>query len=57
MQRLHGIFCPNTVPLTDRGEINEPELRRYIDWLTTTSPESAGGAADTGGTGNTGSAL
>src|SRR5437868_14738885 len=32
-QRLHGIFCPNTVPLDDRGEINEPELRRYIDWL------------------------
>jgi UDP-glucose 4-epimerase len=32
-------------------------VRRYIDWLTTTSPESAGGAADTGGTGNTGSAL
>ncbi len=30
---LRGIFTPNIVPLTDRGEINEPELRRYIDWL------------------------
>jgi len=33
MKRLHGIFCPNPVPLDDRGEINEVELRRYIDWL------------------------
>jgi 4-hydroxy-tetrahydrodipicolinate synthase len=31
--RLSGIFVPNIVPLTDRDEINEPELRRYIDWL------------------------
>jgi 4-hydroxy-tetrahydrodipicolinate synthase len=31
--RLQGIFTPNIVPLDDRGEINEPELRRYTDWL------------------------
>ncbi len=32
-QRIEGIFCPHVVPLDDRGQINEPELRRYIDWL------------------------
>ncbi|MHB0955090.1 MAG: dihydrodipicolinate synthase family protein [Pirellulaceae bacterium] len=31
--RLQGIFTPNVVPLDDRGEINERELRRYVDWL------------------------
>ena len=31
--RLAGIFTPNIVPLDDRGEINEPELRKYVDWL------------------------
>ena len=31
--QLHGIFTPNIVPLDARGEINEPELRRYTDWL------------------------
>ncbi len=31
--RLRGIFTPNIVPLDDRGEINEAELRRYVDWL------------------------
>jgi len=31
--KLQGIFTPNIVPLDSRGEINEPELRRYIDWL------------------------
>ena len=31
--KLQGIFTPNVVPLDDRDEINEPELRRYIDWL------------------------
>lgn len=30
---LHGIFTPHMVPLDPRGRINEPELRRYIDWL------------------------
>lgn len=31
--RLQGIFTPNIVPLDDRAEINERELRRYTDWL------------------------
>jgi len=31
--RLRGIFTPNVVPLDARGEINESELRRYVDWL------------------------
>jgi 4-hydroxy-tetrahydrodipicolinate synthase len=31
--RLSGIFTPNIVPLDDAGDINEPELRRYTDWL------------------------
>ncbi|MBI1903148.1 MAG: dihydrodipicolinate synthase family protein [Planctomycetia bacterium] len=31
--RLAGIFTPNIVPLDDDGQINEPELRRYTDWL------------------------
>lgn len=31
--KLQGIFTPNLVPLDDRGEINERELRRYVDWL------------------------
>ena len=32
-RKLSGIFTPNMVPLDDRGEINEPELRRLVDWL------------------------
>lgn len=31
--RLQGIFTPNIVPLDDRGDIHERELRRYTDWL------------------------
>ena len=31
--RLQGIFTPNLVPYGPDGEINEPELRRYVDWL------------------------
>jgi len=31
--RLRGIFTPNIVPLDRNGEINEPETRRYVDWL------------------------
>jgi 2-dehydro-3-deoxy-D-pentonate aldolase len=31
--KLAGIFTPNLVPLDARGEINEGELRRYVDWL------------------------
>lgn len=33
MQRLQGIFTPNLVPYDANGNINEPELRRYVDWL------------------------
>ncbi|HEX7447575.1 MAG TPA: dihydrodipicolinate synthase family protein [Pirellulales bacterium] len=32
-RRLQGIFTPNLVPLDERGDINEAELRRYTDWL------------------------
>lgn len=32
-QPIEGIFTPNMVPLDGRGRINEPELRRYLDWL------------------------
>src|SRR3954454_18362937 len=32
-EKLQGIFTPNMVPLDARGNINEPELRRYVDWL------------------------
>src|SRR5689334_1486971 len=31
--RLRGVFTPNIVPLDQAGAINEPELRRYVDWL------------------------
>src|SRR5512137_107674 len=31
--RITGILTPHIVPLDDRGEINEAELRRYVDWL------------------------
>lgn len=30
---IHGILTPHMVPLDTAGEINEAELRRYIDWL------------------------
>ena len=30
---LKGIYTPNIVPLLPDGEINEAELRRYVDWL------------------------
>ena len=32
-KKIAGVFTPNVVPLDARGQINEPELRRYIDWL------------------------
>ncbi len=31
--KLRGVFTPNLVPLDRRGDINEDELRRYVDWL------------------------
>lgn len=33
LTRLQGIFTPLLVPLDDRGQINEPELRRFVCWL------------------------
>ncbi len=30
---LRGIFTPNIVPLDDRGNIHEEELRKYTSWL------------------------
>ncbi|QDT31429.1 dihydrodipicolinate synthase family protein [Thalassoglobus polymorphus] len=32
-QRLAGIFTPNLVPYDSNQEINEGELRKYVDWL------------------------
>src|SRR3954465_7998218 len=32
-EKLQGIFTPNLVPLDARGNINEDELRRFVDWL------------------------
>ena len=31
--RIQGIFVPNMIPLDKEGKVNEPELRRYINWL------------------------
>jgi len=31
--KLKGVFTPNLVPLDRSGNINESELRRYINWL------------------------
>src|SRR6187455_2369318 len=31
--KLQGVFAPHMVPLDARGDINEAEFRRYIDWL------------------------
>jgi 4-hydroxy-tetrahydrodipicolinate synthase len=31
--KLEGIFTPNMVPLDGRGNVDEPELRRYVDWM------------------------
>ncbi len=31
--KLQGIYTPNMVPLDSAGQIDEPELRRYVDWL------------------------
>src|SRR5271157_3817729 len=31
--KLEGIFTPTLVPLDERGQINEAELRRFISWL------------------------
>ena len=31
--KLIGIFTPTLVPLDERGNINEAELRRFLSWL------------------------
>jgi 4-hydroxy-tetrahydrodipicolinate synthase len=31
--RLHGIFTPNLVPLTARGDVDELKLADYVNWL------------------------
>lgn len=31
--RIHGILTPHMVPLAADGSIDEPELRRYVEWL------------------------
>jgi 4-hydroxy-tetrahydrodipicolinate synthase len=31
--KITGILTPHMVPLEANGRINEPELRRYVDWL------------------------
>ena len=33
LNKLEGIFTPLLVPVDDRGQINEPELRRFVSWL------------------------
>jgi dihydrodipicolinate synthase/N-acetylneuraminate lyase len=32
-KKITGILAPHMVPLDGDGQINEPELRRYVDWL------------------------
>jgi 4-hydroxy-tetrahydrodipicolinate synthase len=31
--KIRGIFTPHMIPLDARGQIDEAELRRYVDWL------------------------
>jgi len=31
--KITGIFTPHMVPLDSGGQVNETELRRYVDWL------------------------
>jgi len=33
LEKLQGIFTPLLVPVDDRGQINEGELRRFVSWL------------------------
>jgi len=32
-KKIEGIFTPLLVPMDERGQINEPEFRRFINWL------------------------
>lgn len=47
-QKIQGIFTPHLVPLDKASQINEPELRRYIEWLIT---QGAHGLYPNGSTG------
>ena len=31
--KIEGIYTPTLVPLNDRGQIHEEELRRFLNWL------------------------
>src|SRR5262247_446911 len=31
--KITGILTPHMVPLDERGQVHEAELRRYVDWL------------------------
>ncbi|QDU62782.1 putative 2-keto-3-deoxy-galactonate aldolase YagE [Planctomycetes bacterium Pan216] len=31
--KIAGIYVPLAIPLLDDGSVNEPELRRYVNWL------------------------
>jgi dihydrodipicolinate synthase/N-acetylneuraminate lyase len=33
VNKLEGIYTPHLVPLDDRGQLNEAELRRFVSWL------------------------
>ena len=33
VNKIEGIFTPILVPVDERGQINEPELRRFVSWL------------------------
>lgn len=45
---LQGIFTPNLIPFCDDGSVNEPELRRMINWLI---DKGVGGLYPNGSTG------
>lgn len=45
---LQGIFTPNLIPFCDDGSVNEPELRRMINWLI---EKGVGGLYPNGSTG------
>ena len=32
-EKFRGIYCPNIVPLDEKGDIDEAGLRDYVDWL------------------------
>ena len=31
--KIQGIYTPILIPFDERGQINEPELRRFVNWL------------------------